>query len=98
MAMKSAIKKHGSAVLISGSGHARKDWAVPHHLHSLQPGNPVKSLAFIEVERQTTSLEEYAKRYGGKFPFDFVWFTARLEDIDPCEKFKAQLQKMKKKT
>jgi hypothetical protein len=28
--------------------------------------------------------------------YDFVWYTPRVDDLDPCDRFKEQLEKMKK--
>ncbi len=32
----------------------------------------------------------------GPFPFDYVWFTPRVDDLDPCEKFEKQLEGLRK--
>jgi uncharacterized iron-regulated protein len=97
-ALVQTSRKNESAVLIAGSGHVRTDRAVPRYLKLRQPDAKIFSIAFIEVQSDGHNPVDYADQYGGALPFDFVWFTARLEDIDPCEKFKAQLQKMKKKS
>ena len=96
-ALVEATRSQPAVVLIAGSGHVRNDRAVPHYLKLRQPDATVLSLAFLEVQDDAPSPSDYAEPYGDSLPFDYVWFTARLEDIDPCEKFKAQLQKMKKK-
>ena len=78
-----------SGVLIAGAGHARNDRGVPFALHAQEPGARVASVAFVEVEHGTRSPGAYAARFGSKtLPFDYVWFTPRLDDDDPCEKFK----------
>jgi uncharacterized iron-regulated protein len=97
-ALVQANLNNAGAVLIAGSGHVRTDRAVPRYLKLGRPDAKVLALAFQEVQTSATSPKDYTGPYGGNFPFDFVWFTARIEDIDPCEKFKAQLQKMKKKS
>jgi uncharacterized iron-regulated protein len=97
-AMVEVLKTRDSAVLIAGSGHVRKDRAVPRYLGLRLPGKKTVSIAFMEVHSDALSPADYAKQYGGTLPFDYVWFTARLEDADPCEKFKAQLKRMKKKS
>jgi len=97
-AVVEALKESDSVVLIAGSGHVRTDRAVPRYLKLRQQNAQVLSMAFVEVQDGALIPGDYAEQYGGALPFDFVWFTARLEDIDPCEKFKAQLQKMKKKS
>jgi uncharacterized iron-regulated protein len=97
-ALIEGLNSNDGAVLIAGSGHVRSDRAVPRYLRLRQPEARIFSLAFIEVDGDTQSPADYAEPWGGSFPFDYVWFTARLEDIDPCEKFRTQLQKMKKKS
>ncbi len=84
-------------VLIAGAGHARKDWAVPAFLARLAPGADVASVAFLEVEEDRREPEAYAARFGGRLPYDYVWFTARLDDEDPCEKFRKSLQRLRER-
>ncbi|MBT3790413.1 MAG: ChaN family lipoprotein [Alphaproteobacteria bacterium] len=96
-ALIQSLDNRSSVVLIAGSGHVRSDRAVPRYLRLRLPDTTIVSVAFIEVQEEAQAPDDYAEQYGGALPFDFVWFTARLENIDPCEKFKAQLQKMKKK-
>lgn len=69
----------GPAVLISGTGHARQDRGAPAYLRARRPGVRVVSVAFREV--QAAQQEPGAK---GENPFDFLWFTPRLDDEDPC--------------
>ncbi|MEQ8355198.1 MAG: ChaN family lipoprotein [Kiloniellaceae bacterium] len=68
------------AVLITGRGHAREDRAVPWHL----PGDSL-TLALVEV----VADREKATDYPSFDPdlFDFVWFTPRVDDKDPCAAF-----------
>ena len=85
-ALSSAGERAGSAVLIAGSGHVRKDRAVPWHLLTRQYGSEeVLVLAFVEV---TDGLAAAAD-YGAFDPslFDYVWFTARVDAADPCAAF-----------
>lgn len=71
------------AVLIAGAGHARRDRGVPAHLARRLPGATIVSIAFVEVERDKREPSEY-----GALPFDAVWFTPRLDDLDPCRAFR----------
>jgi uncharacterized iron-regulated protein len=76
------------AVLIAGAGHARVDRGVPVRLHAAQPNARVVSVAFVEVDSQRSSPQDYASRFGTTtLPFDFVWFTPRASDDDPCAQF-----------
>ncbi len=68
------------AVLIAGSQHVREDRGVPWVLDE-----PVFSLALIEVDRTLTRAEDYPSFDPALF--DYVWFTARVDEDDPCEKF-----------
>ena len=54
------------------------------------------SLAFLEVQKGKDTVPSYAADFGAStLPFDFVWMTPRVDDVDPCEKFKAKLEKLK---
>ena len=53
-------------------------------------------LGFAEVPAgppQTENLEREAARSGPGF--DLIWFTPRVDDEDPCEKFRDQLEKLR---
>lgn len=89
-----ALSEHGQTgggILIAGAGHIRNDRAVPFYLHRLRPAAAVLSLAFIEAHDGAT-VPNWAS-----LPYDYVWFTPVVDDRDPCEKFKDQLQHMKRK-
>jgi heme-binding uptake protein ChaN (Tiki superfamily) len=77
------------AVLIAGAGHVRTDRGVPLQLRTLRPGLPVASVAFQEVADDSTEPGAYADTSArARLPFDYVWFTARVDAVDPCERFK----------
>lgn len=85
------------ALLIAGAGHVRTDYGIPVYLRARAPEKRVMSIAFVEVDKQKIDAQSYALSYpGGRLPFDYVWFTPRVDDEDPCEKFKSQLERMKK--
>ena len=71
------------AVLIAGVGHVRLDRGAPKHLALRLPGASMMSIAFIEVDRDKNEPQAY-----GDLPFDAVWFTPRLDDLDPCRAFR----------
>lgn len=79
------------AVLIAGAGHVRRDRGVPWHLARMAPGRRMLTIAFREVDDARTVASQYA----GAGVFDYVWFTPRLNDEDPCERFKEQLRRMR---
>ena len=76
-------------VLIAGAGHVRVDRGVPFYLAQGGRDARVISIALIEVETGETSPPSYARQFGAaSLPFDFVWFTPRKSDEDPCARFK----------
>jgi len=78
-------------VLIAGAGHVRKDRGVPLYLARRVPERHVLAVAFVEVGEH--GAESQAELEGA---FDYLWWTPRVDDLDPCERFKEQLEKMKR--
>jgi uncharacterized iron-regulated protein len=72
------------AVLIAGAGHVRTDRGVPLYLRARAPEASIAVLAPIEVRDAWTRPADYTAAYGGRLPFDWVWFTPRVGDRDPC--------------
>ena len=84
------------AILIAGAGHTRRDRAVPFHLRRMAPGRTIVSLAFLEVSEGEDAATAYAAPFGGEMlPFDYVWFTPRVDIRDACERFEEQLKKIR---
>lgn len=84
------------AVLIAGAGHVRNDYGVPAYVRRIDPAARAVSIAFVEVDAKRTTAESYAERFGGRLPFDYVWFTPAVDDEDPCEKFRKSLERLKR--
>jgi uncharacterized iron-regulated protein len=84
------------AVLIAGDGHVRNDYGVPAYVRHVDPGARTVSVAFIEVDAKRVTAESYAERFGGRLPFDYVWFTPAVDDEDPCEKFRKSLERLRR--
>jgi len=85
------------AILIAGAGHVRNDYGIPVYLRAKAPDKRVISISFVEVDKQKTEPQSYALPYRDRrLPFDYVWFTPRIDDEDPCEKFKSQFERIKK--
>jgi uncharacterized iron-regulated protein len=80
------------SVLIAGTGHVRKDRAVPWHLDHRAPGRSVLSIALVEVQQDRNNPAAYSQ----SGLFDVLWFTARVDNEDPCLKFRDSLQRMRK--
>jgi uncharacterized iron-regulated protein len=94
----SRLSPTGSAVLIAGIEHIRRDWGGLLYLSRWVPEADIASVGFIEVvEGQTAPAETLTERYGATVPLDYVWFTPRIDDSDPCEKFREHLQKMRER-
>jgi len=87
----------GGAILVAGAGHVRTDYGIPVYIRAKAPHKRVISISFVEVDKQKTNPRSYALPYpDGRLPFDYVWFTPRIDDEDPCEKFKSQFDRLKK--
>ncbi|HWH77937.1 MAG TPA: ChaN family lipoprotein, partial [Candidatus Binatus sp.] len=85
------------AILVAGAGHVRDDYGVPIYLAAKAPGKQVVSIAFVEVDSQKPEPRDYAQpALKGRLPFDYLWFTPRVDDEDPCEKFRSQFDQLKK--
>lgn len=88
----------GRAVLIAGTGHTRYAGGVPVYVDDLE----VRVVHLVEVQADAPTPRDYEAeqlwREGeapSRAPADYVWFTARVDDLDPCERFKKQLEKMR---
>jgi uncharacterized iron-regulated protein len=81
---------HGDGtVVIAGDGHVRLDRGIPYYLQRQKPGISVASIAFVEVAAGKADPRTYAAPLGAAdLPFNFVWFTPRADDADPCAQLK----------
>ena len=79
-AMTQAVLQAERSVLIAGSGHVRRDRAVPAML--ARSGHTSVAVAFVEVQADEREVADY-----GELPYDYVVFTPRVERGDPCEAF-----------
>lgn len=86
---RALTRTQSPTALIAGRGHARNDRAVPYFLQRAQAGTTV-SIAFVEVRDDQLDPSAYEID-----PFDYVIFTPRVSDEDPCEKFRKQLEQMR---
>ena len=83
-------------VLIAGAVHIRKDIGVPVHLQRL--GKQSVSIAFINVDPEKLTVEDYVDHADLDKQFDYLYFTPSERNQDPCVEFAEQLKKMKKTT
>jgi len=94
MALALTEESPEGGVLITGSVHARADRGVPFHL----AGRKVTTAAFLEVNARWSKPDDYAAGFGAaELPFDVVWFTPRVDEADPCEKYAEQLKALRDK-
>jgi uncharacterized iron-regulated protein len=92
-----AAGEPNGAILVAGAGHVRNDYGIPIYLAANAPGKQVVSIAFVEVDDQKTEPRDHTQpALKGRLPFDYVWFTPRVDDEDPCEKFRSQIDRLKK--
>lgn len=86
-AMAAAMTEaNGKSILIAGAGHVRTDRAVPWHLRARQAPASIVSIAFREVVAGETDPTKT------DWPYDLVWFTPRVDDVDPCVRFRERMQ------
>jgi uncharacterized iron-regulated protein len=73
-----AVSGKAGGILIAGNDRVRNDRGVPWYLARLKPAAPTLSIALVEVEHGQ-------RRPPADLPYDYVWFTARVEGgEDPC--------------
>ena len=72
----------GTVALIAGAGHARQDRGVPYYLRLAEPHSDIVSIAFREVAHD--SADPHVLDVAA---YDYVWFTPRVDDEDPCAAF-----------
>jgi uncharacterized iron-regulated protein len=77
---RAAIEAHaetgGPVVVITGNGHARRDWGVPALLARAAPDLSVLSVGQYEVEAEEAP------------PYDFWLVTEGVDRPDPCDVFR----------
>ena len=81
------------AILITGSGHVRRDRGVPSYLtpEEASAGGGLLAVAFQEVSAERPRVEDYSGIT--REQFDFVVFTPGAKREDPCEKLREQMRK-----
>ena len=97
MSARAEKDDRGLVVLIAGSGHVRKDYAVPAIIRNREPDARIVAISFREVVNGEEDISDYLddrkkNLASGDRIFDFVWFTPRAEREDPCEKLRQHLE------
>ena len=83
-----------SAVLIAGNGHVRPDLGVPWHLRRMAPRKAVAVIGLLEVEEGEADPSAYGAGFDDvALPYTFIWFSPRVDNLDPCEKYAEQLRR-----
>ena len=75
-ALRALDETDGPVLVITGNGHARKDWGMPAYLERVRPGLAVFSLGQIEEGNRANGT------------FDMVLSAPPAERPDPCLAFK----------
>lgn len=85
----------GQAVLITGRGHARADRGVPWYLRQRLDAPAVLTVGIFEVADGERDWRRYLPDgpESGGTPFDFVWFTPRIDDKDHCAELRERMQR-----
>lgn len=87
--MAAALLDTGApSALIAGAEHVRRDRGVPIYLER-RAERGVITVGFLQVDDERPRVADYEVD-----AFDFVWFTPRVSDRDPCEEFREQLERM----
>ena len=92
------VEGSDGALLIAGTGHVARDRGVPLQLATRAPDARVVSVAFIEVRDAMTDpfTPDGVSSEGQTIDaFDVVWFTPRVDDDDPCVKYRDALEGMR---
>jgi uncharacterized iron-regulated protein len=87
-----AAATHGSAILIAGNGHVRRDLGVPAYLPAALREAAI-TVGVVEVRTGEPDAATYGRNAAGEPVFDFIRFTARRERPDPCEGLEKRLPK-----
>jgi uncharacterized iron-regulated protein len=82
------------AILVAGASHVRNDYGIPVYLkaNAREKTGDQPSLSLDKKPNRRVTLA-YPD---GRLPFDYLWFTARVDDEDACEKFKSQFDHLRK--
>jgi uncharacterized iron-regulated protein/nucleoside-diphosphate-sugar epimerase len=91
--------RRGPVILVAGNGHVRRDHGVPARLRELG-GPKAVSVGIVEVDDSRRDFRSYAfdsSSEGSTPPFDLLWLTPRVDEVDPCERFRDELESLGRK-
>ncbi len=94
---RSMVRHRGSdgVVLVAGSGHTRNDRGVPAHLRAQETEPLTATITWHEVREEFDAPDDYASIWDEALPFDYVWFTPRVDRPDPCEEMREFQERQK---
>ena len=96
--MLDAARDHGAAILVAGSGHVRRDWAVPAIIERNRADAKILTIAFMEVLPEWKEPSDYLPESPLETPvYDILYFTPRSEIKDYCAELKKKFGKHKNK-
>lgn len=79
----------GGVLLLAGYGHARGDRGVPYLLDDVRARSELVSVLFASVRDELIHPADYGQWFERERPpFDYVWFTPRADDEDPCDRLR----------
>ncbi len=79
-ALKAYQQTGGPVVVITGNGHARKDWGAPALLHKAAPDLALLSVGFLETDAEADVDPQQP-------PYDLWVYTEPAPREDPCKAF-----------
>ena len=99
--MASSLLNHQAqtpAVLVAGKAHGRLDRGAPAFVRQQRPDATMLSIGWHEVQSDKTTPDDYVAIWNSEtLPFDYVWFTPRVDRPDPCDEIKKFLDKKREK-
>ncbi len=94
--------KKGPVIIILGGGHTEHDLGVIDRVKAIDPSIKQVNIGLKEITVHPASLEDYLtplalEGHKKALPADYLYFCQRVSYENPCERFKSQLKKMKRK-
>lgn len=87
LADAAAATPDGSALLVAGNEHVRRDRGTPRWLARFAPQVRVATVGLLELDPSDPATDPSAGA-----PFDYVWLTPRVDLADPCQKHRDTLE------
>jgi uncharacterized iron-regulated protein len=83
-----AASGRAGGILIAPNRHVRTDRGVPWYLARLEPDARIVSIGLLEVQ-------DAVRHPPADLPYDYVWFTPRVDDREPCSVHESDLQRLR---